>query len=353
MPNSEAVTQIPFQGVATPKVVFYNVQQQRWEAVDSNSQDFPIVVKQVITPEWAEEVLAHRNRLNRPIAKRRVDRYARDILTGQFHIIHQGIAFYADGDLADGQQRLSAVAQAKVSVTAFVTYGLHKDAGAAIDEGRPRSDRDVAHLSGMELSAHFISTANYLLELLNIQATRQEKLRFYETHKDAINFAANNLTKKFVARAPILAAIAKAYYTQNRTRLIEFMDVLQTGQFAPGKDDAAFRLREYATLNGSRNDGPFRRELYDKTKSAIIYFLEGKAMPKLYGISTEPFRLPEEEQMKREQEFLNRSQAMQAVQKRLRQRRTSHSTPPPELPAAAVAAAPVPVQPAGEDEYGG
>lgn len=315
---SESEQQVHQSRTQKPQVELYR--NGNWEVVDKDTGDFPIVVKQTVTPEWAQEVMDKRNKTNRPINKRRVDRYARDAITGNWQVIHQGIAFYEDGSLADGQHRLLGIAQAKVTVVTFIAYGLERKAGEVIDEGRPRSDRDVAHLSGLELSASFVSTANYLIEIMGLQFTRLEKMRFYEKHKDALNFVVNNISRKHVNRAPILAAVVKAYYSQNRSRLIDFLDVLQKGEFKPGEDEAAFRLREFAMDNGSRNDGSFRRELFNKTKSALVFFLEKKPMQKLHGIAYEPFMLPEEEQMKREETFKNRSAAMTAARAKDRQR---------------------------------
>lgn len=97
---------------------------------------------ETITPQMAMEYL-NKNTKNRRIRKDAVAMIARDIATGRFKTTHQGIAFYEDGSLADGQHRLTAIVKAGVPVEMMVTRGCKKDSMMAIDKGTARNTADI------------------------------------------------------------------------------------------------------------------------------------------------------------------------------------------------------------------
>lgn len=71
--------------------------------------------KVFVTPEMAYDWLVH-NTNNRDLRPLDVLYLKQCILSGNWRVTHQGIAFYADGELADGQHRLNAIADAGVGV---------------------------------------------------------------------------------------------------------------------------------------------------------------------------------------------------------------------------------------------
>lgn len=105
-----------------------------------------------VTPEIAKEWLS-RNRGNRPLREATVASYARDMRNGDWLTNHQGIAFYTDGGLHDGQHRLSAVVVAGVTVRLLVSQGwprkrANRLVGTAdtVDVGAGRSLTDILRL---------------------------------------------------------------------------------------------------------------------------------------------------------------------------------------------------------------
>lgn len=99
-------------------------------------------VVEKINPDIAKEYLSH-NAHNRIIKKSTVDAYCRDMINGVFETTHQGIAFYDDGSLADGQHRLFAVIKSGCEVRMLVTRGMSPDVAHAIDRGVTRSVGDT------------------------------------------------------------------------------------------------------------------------------------------------------------------------------------------------------------------
>lgn len=93
-----------------------------------------------VTPAIAKEWLG-RNSKNRPIRKQHVINLAQAFARGEYVMTHQGVAFGSDGELIDGQHRLSAIASLgeERSFPMLVTRDLDRqtafkviDTGAAV-----------------------------------------------------------------------------------------------------------------------------------------------------------------------------------------------------------------------------
>ena len=85
---------------------------------------------------------------NRDFSLAKANYYADAMKRGEWKLIHQGIAFYRDGKIADGQHRLAAVA---ISAQKFVMFPNFGDGDVdAIDVGKVRSAGDAVQLLGFE-----------------------------------------------------------------------------------------------------------------------------------------------------------------------------------------------------------
>lgn len=109
---------------------------------------------ETITPAIAEKYLKH-NKSNRPLKPGKVSQYATEMRNNRWGLTHQGIGFYANGDLKDGQHRLNAVIESGVSIEINVTRGIPETVAGnpeiftmdVIDAGRPRSVADMLSLN--------------------------------------------------------------------------------------------------------------------------------------------------------------------------------------------------------------
>lgn len=95
-----------------------------------------------ITPKLAGEMLTL-NKDNRKMSSHAVAVYAHKMLSGQWKLTHQGIAFDEEGFLLDGQTRLAAVIQSGCTVPMMVTMGAMRDTFKNLDSGRHRSAGQV------------------------------------------------------------------------------------------------------------------------------------------------------------------------------------------------------------------
>lgn len=98
-----------------------------------------------ISPAKANIYLAAKV-VNRPISQGVVSAYVRDMISGKFALTHQGIAFFDDGTLADGEHRLLAIIKSGITVKMVVCTGMKHT--PYLDIQRPRSISDCCKIDG-------------------------------------------------------------------------------------------------------------------------------------------------------------------------------------------------------------
>jgi len=260
--------------------------------------------KVFVTPDMASEWL-RRNRNNRSIPPRRVDFFAKMILQGKWCLTHQGIAFYEDGDLADGQTRLTGIVEAGQGVWMFVTHGLQREAVHAIDGGRPRSARDVLHFLGVNVTTKHVAVVRIMWMQYGIQVSGDSAWdssvtdtntleTFLLATKSAVDFAMPTTNSRGLAHSCNVAAVATAWFKHDRERLLRFKTLLADGTGAERDEQAAIKLRDFLltsrlTLGGNSE----RQELFIRCCTALRAFLERRPITKLYCRPDAVFKMPE------------------------------------------------------------
>jgi len=260
-----------------------------------------------VTPEWATKQLdayeafcdAHQDeRQNRPIHQSQVTVYASDMKAGMWGRHHQGIAFDKAGILMDGQHRLWAVIESGVTVMMPVTWGLDREAQLTIDSGLKRSTADVAAIAGFEgvrpMHVGVVKALARGVAGTKPCFTRIQELELLREHWSAIEFAIGLFPKSKIlgiSRAPVMAAIARAWYSQDRDTLTRFVLVLTTG-ISKGQDEyVIITLRNWLMTNRSAG-GAASLEVYGKTTRALQAYIKGETIRILYASKEELFRLP-------------------------------------------------------------
>ena len=97
-----------------------------------------VMVDPVLASQWLAKNVGN-NRKMRPWT---VEVYADTMRRGEWQLTHQGVAFDSDGNLIDGQHRLSAIVEARVPVLMVVTFNAPPVSFAALDCGIKRSISD-------------------------------------------------------------------------------------------------------------------------------------------------------------------------------------------------------------------
>jgi hypothetical protein len=102
----------------------------------------------VITPTEAARILRVNNPKNRNIQVDRVGRYALEMQAGKWTENGDPVRFDSDGNLIDGQHRLSAVVLASMQQSFLVVSNVEHDAIYTIDTGKTRNAGDILAIDG-------------------------------------------------------------------------------------------------------------------------------------------------------------------------------------------------------------
>jgi hypothetical protein len=253
----------------------------------------------LITPATAAKWLEIGNVNNRAVRDRTVERYARDMKAGLWRLTHQGIAFGPNNELLDGQHRLWAIVESDVPIRMMVARGVNLDAQTVIDDNLPRSAGDaIKFRTGANVRSVELAIAKrILLETLHTQASRQETIRVFTKHREAIGFAASCFTRmvRGVTTAAVMTPIARAFYSVEHDRLQRFAEILTDGRLDSKDEDAALTLRNWLMEGALVKAGTSREmAIYGKTERALYAFLRGERITNLYAATTELFPIPED-----------------------------------------------------------
>lgn len=208
------------------------------DAIRVNADIVAITDKtELITPEYARELLS-RNRSNRPINWRTVEKYAETMRNGQWSLTPQGIIIDSAGNISTGQKRLWAVIYSGVSVYMRVSRGSSPNVAKLIDRGDPQSARDLASRdTERKHSPTESSIARAVLALRGNLRPSKDELAEIIVLKSGITMALlaeTAGTKKTRAVLMLLAAIAEVSQDADRARsltmrLPQFVDQLEDG----------------------------------------------------------------------------------------------------------------------------
>jgi len=248
-----------------------------------------------ITPKKAASML-NANHNNRRLREGVAEQYAADMRAGKWTVCTAPIAFYDDGDLADGQHRLWAIVESDFSTTFTIMRGLPRQAGLNIDTGAPRTLVDNAKISGMN-----DDLSNELLGVVRAFATgdrttgrlsNSQRLDLIAKHGDEARWAIAHGTRgRNLHNVCVTAAIARAYvYEGNHERLAEFGQVLSTGYGNGEGDTAAITLRN-KLIETSGVPTKAWGETFLKVQNCIYYFMRHRKLTVLKSVKDEQYPL--------------------------------------------------------------
>ena len=249
-----------------------------------------IETKQVqVTPDMARAWLKKYNKNNRHVRDDAVSAYAQDMAEGHWEFTHQGIAFYEDGVLADGQHRLMAVVKANVPIKFLVTSGLPLNAGARVDQHAKRQAHDALKIGNIAAwsNRNIVAVARFLMANMG-QETKPRSVSqigdFINRYKDALEAVDQivKLKKRHVTHSGIMACYVCALLAgESKEKLMRFAEIMYTGESLGPHENAPIRLREYLLMNPQSWNGQARAETCKRTMRAIKAFVDGQALSKL------------------------------------------------------------------------
>jgi hypothetical protein len=268
-----------------------------------------IVTVEKITPAKAEKML-NKNHDNRHLRAGVVEKYAADMKSGSWTDCTDPIAFYEDGDVADGQHRLWAVSVSGVTVEFIVVRGLSREAGLNIDVGVPRNLVDNARISGsnVDLSNRLIAVARAIATgsrgSTGTAISNADKLAYVEQYDEPARWAiANGPRGRAFSHSVVTGALGRAwFYESDKARLAMFGEVLNKGFMADEGDSAAIAIRNYLQQHAEKYGFGNRDVWYDafcKVQNAIRYFMRRKSLKVIKAVGAECYPLPTDKKQRK------------------------------------------------------
>lgn len=236
-----------------------------------------------ITPDLARKMLG-KNLTNRALSDRNATKNAEIMKGGNWSLTHQGIAFYKDGTLADGQHRLVGIVRANVPVKMLVVQGLDKSQAIHIDTHRPRSMVDgikISQLNSWAQSKH-ISVAKLLAAPKRLST--EDVLSFLNDMEMHVKAAAECFAtnRRHLNPSVILSALTLAhFYGEKISKLRRFSEVLLSG-VSESPDERVIILAREAFMRNTNNGESDKIEKLWKTQKAIHSYCRGENVTRLF-----------------------------------------------------------------------
>jgi hypothetical protein len=255
----------------------------------------PFAVLGWLSPSLAELLLT-RNAGNRALSKTKLASYVRDIKDGNFDVNGETIIISADGLLNDGQHRCRAVVLAGKAIRTFFVFGVSRDTGATVDQGKGRTVGDILSFDGVEDGNAAAAVGSLIYQHLDggtisrnqdQKPTRQQLRDFFEKDdNDRIQASIKFVGKKGLTALGGRAVIAFAHHTfktTNNPKADYFIDKLITGEELKA-GDPIYVCRQ-RLLNSRRLTVNEKAELIFRAWNA---FLEGRPVKGIVILGTLP-----------------------------------------------------------------
>lgn len=238
---------------------------------------------------------------NRIIRKSTLESLTLALESGAFEVTHEGIAFNHEGQLLDGQTRLTAIANTGISVWLWVYRGLRS--AMNVNLGGARSVSDSLTISGTPASRSEVGTLRRMLSSteqepfwLRYAPTAQMKAWFdqYSGKIREANLMGFSANKRGLTSVCVVAPAARAAYTADPVRLSQFVSCFMNGVVHDDKDIAAIKLRDLYLQGGGIAGGSqkTRVESYLKTEYALQAFLNRRPISRVLCATHELFPIP-------------------------------------------------------------
>lgn len=257
-----------------------------------------------VTPEMAQEWLDKFNTRNRAISRSKVNLYKNDIKQGNWSLTHQGIAFYVNKELADGQHRLKAIAEAGIPVKTIIMRNLPMGVGADIDRHKTRTEADAIRIG--DLSEWIASQEIQVIKMIIMchkgrvsTYSPREIAEIGELMRNEVEFSIKAFPKrvKYITTGPMYAALAIASLYEDNKRLLEFAEVMATGMARSPDDVAAIKLREQLIREGAVNGQQNRRRSVKRVMRAIKAFCDRQQIERLFTPEHMIYSIPDVEEI--------------------------------------------------------
>jgi hypothetical protein len=248
-----------------------------------------------VTPEMARHWLRNNN-FNRPLNQRLVEKYARQMRTGNWQRTHQGIAFDSRGVVLDGQHRLWAIIRSGHAIPMLIFLNENFHVHESIDGGKTRSLLDVVRL---EIRDNTLKNRHiYVVKAMwagrhcvnQNDMTATEVSNLLRNFHLPVRFAVELLEHSHVADNVVMSVIARAYQSVPQERLIKFCNILRNGEGSHPSATMILQFRDWL-LRLKDRQAATRRDIYKRTEIVLNAFLNNAVTCDLFSDYKELFPL--------------------------------------------------------------
>ena len=244
-------------------------------------------VTETITPARAANLLLT-NGNNRQVSPKRVDSFARDMMTNNWRLNPQPIVLNDLGHLKDGQHRLMAVVQADVPVDFVVCYDAEDSTQEIIDRVRPRQFRDTLKMEGKKSPKQVAATSRNLLVFLNsyknstVVFTEAELRVVVDKYEKSFEWCGEAPRKPNLSRAAYFAVLVYAHQAFPN-EVAAFHEAVQTGVNLTN-NHPALHLRNWMQnkFRVQRTGSQIDLDIMKRTASSLEAYLSGRPVQKVH-----------------------------------------------------------------------
>lgn len=250
-----------------------------------------------IDPELAKRYL-EKNENNRSISRKAVEKYKRDIASGEWTLNGETISFYKSGRLKNGQHRLTAIVEVGIGAWIIVVRNI-ADEDVIADRGVTRTVGNILEMAGYD---SFVRN-NSVIGALNILCQMRESGRNLTENEIAkiIDRQGNTIEKAYKAcrigstkpickKAAVIAAFICAIYTGTKIEDVErFAECVNSGFYKGEGETSSVVANKYLTGQTARSNAlKTKIEISRFTFNALKDFEMGKPRYKAYSTGIEP-----------------------------------------------------------------
>lgn len=246
------------------------------------------IYNEKITPTMAQKFL-EKNIHNRKINEKNVAFLLGEMQAGNWITTGDPIQFNTQGDLINGQHRLTAIVRYGKPVENFIAENVPDDAFKVIDTGKMRSAGDALGIMGFKSSYTLASVCRHIILIksgrfdLNTGRNKgcsiTDVIAYAETHQkqlhDVIREAYHYYTKFSMAPPSMLGALYYFFNKKDSEKCFQFFEKYSTGADL-GIQNPIRILREKLIQNKANRTQYRQRDLLALHIYAWNAFREGK-----------------------------------------------------------------------------
>jgi|SRR5215472_1381737 len=201
-----------------------------------------------VTPAMAAAWLSNGGK-NRNLSRRRVEQYTAAMRRGEWRMTYEAIKLDADGQVRDGQHRLTGIVESGTTQMLLVVYGVEEAAFDVMDSGKPRSVGDILSIHDVQRADSMSAVARFLI-LWDMDhrhgvyghgtpnVTAPQTMAYLEEHDDVGSWidAGYQITRANVRGGRAMwAGLLTLFGRIDRDRAVEFAEAVISGaNLGPG-----------------------------------------------------------------------------------------------------------------------